>query len=67
MLGSETVDCLWESRTSQLIPDEVRFDPAVLGGGGGPHPLLLCLVVRVRVEEAGRTENKIKLRSIYVY
>ena len=64
MLGSETVDCLWESRTSQLIPDEVRFDPAVLGGGG-PHPL--CIVVRVRVEEAGRTENKIKLRSIYVY
>ena len=60
VLGSENVDCLWESRTSQLMPDDVRFDQAAVGN-------FSCLVVRVVVKDAGRAENKIKLRWMYVF
>ena len=60
VLGNTSVDCQWESRTSQLMPVDVRFETAAVAASS-------CLVVTVVVEDAGRVENKIKLRWMYVF
>ena len=63
VLGSASVDCLWASRTSELTPDDVRFEASAVA----PGTCLVVTVVVIEDEEDRRAENKVKLRWMYVF